>query len=188
MLVALPLCAGLCSLAIPFIAVLYPSDYSEAATVLAWLAVLGAARVYLDFAYDLLSGTGRTLPLFLLQALWVVLLLPALVIGANVRGVGGVAAAHVIVAFVVMVPAYTFVISRHGPSARSVLLHLARPLGAAILAGVVATAVTRQTSPAFVAFLSGGFALVAVYGLLAARRSELWSLPKRLLRFEAAPA
>ena len=146
------------------------------------------ARVYLDFSYDLLSGTGRTLPLFLLQALWVILLLPALVIGANARGVGGVAAAHVIVAFVVMVPMYTFVISRRGPSARSVLVHLARPLGAAILAGVVATIVTRQTSPAFVALLAGGFALVAIYGLLAAKWSELWSLPKRLLRFEAAPA
>jgi O-antigen/teichoic acid export membrane protein len=188
MLITLPLSAGLCVLAVPLIALLYPTDYAEAASVLTWLAVLGVARVYLDFAYDLLSGVGRTLALFLLQAGWVVVLLPALLIGTDRGGVQGAAIAHVIVAFGVMVPAYTIVVARNGPTTRVVLLQLARPVGVTILGGVLGLAVTRAVSAPVGAIFAGGTVLVMIYALLAASRSELRSLPKRLLRFEPAEA
>ena len=187
MLVTLPLCAGASALAVPVVSLVYPAAYQAAATVLAVLAGLGAARVYLDFMYDLLSGTGRTRALFALQAVWITLLVPALLIGATRGGIAGVAIAHVVVAAGVMIPTFTVVVARNGPSAGSVLRQLARPLAAAALGWLVATAIVAQTSSNIVAILAGGAALVATYALLATRLSELRTLPRRFLRFEAAP-
>jgi O-antigen/teichoic acid export membrane protein len=185
MLVTLALCAGLCSLALPLVGLLYPEEYVGAAAVLAWLAVLGVGRVYLDLAYDLFSGIGRTRVLFVLQALWIALLVPALLIGANRGGIAGVALGHVVVAGVVMVPVFTWSIVRSGASLRLIVAAVARPVLAALAGGAAAVLVVRQLSGSLPALIAGGLTLVAVYGLGAASFSELRSLPRRFLRFEA---
>jgi PST family polysaccharide transporter len=171
---------------VPIVSLVYPVDYRGASAALAVLALLGAARVFLDFGYDLLSGIGRTRSLFLLQVLWIVVLVPALVIGAHVDDIAGVATAHVLVAVGLMIPAFILVVSGRGPSARAVISQVARPTGAALSAWIVGTVVIHQTSSDAVAILAGGTALVATYVLLAAPFAELWTLPRRLLRFEPA--
>jgi O-antigen/teichoic acid export membrane protein len=196
MLVTLLLCAGLGSLALPLITFLYPGEYVTAATVLLWLAVLGVARVYLDLCYDLLSGIGRTRALFALQASWIVLLLPALIVGAGADGIRGVAVGHAVVAWGVMVPLYTAMLARSGLAPRRVAAQVTRPLLVALGGGAAAAGVggfvlgahaTGARAPvALGALIAGGVLLVAVYGAAAARLSELRSLPRRLLRFEAA--
>ena len=186
MMVTLPLCAGISALAVPIVNLIYPIDYQGASAALAVLALLGAARVFLDFGYDLLSGTGRTRPLFALQVLWIVVLIPALVIGAHVDGIAGVATAHVLVAVGLMIPAFVAVVGSRGPSARAVFTQVARPTGAAISAWIVGTVVIHQLSSDVAAIVAGGTALVLTYALLAAPFAELWTLPRRLLRFEPA--
>jgi len=186
MLVTLPLCAGLSSLGVPLIDLIYPSTYAEAGAALAVLALLGAARVLLDFMYDLLSGIGRTRELFGLQALWIALLLPALVVGAGRAGIIGVATAHVVVAGAVMVPVFCLVIARRGPTAAVVLGRLARPAAAAASGWVAATLIAHRAPSSLTALLAGGVALVGVYAALAAPVGELRTLPRRLLRFEPA--
>ena len=101
-----PLCAGLFALATPLIHLLYPSDYWAAAAPLAILAILSTGRVLIDFVYDLFAGIGRSRSLMALQALWLAALIVGLPIGANVGGLPGVAVAHVIVCWGIMVPAY----------------------------------------------------------------------------------
>jgi O-antigen/teichoic acid export membrane protein len=187
MLVTLPLCAGISALAVPVIGLVYPVDYRAASAALGALALLGAARVFLDFGYDLLSGIGRTRPLFLLQALWIVLLVPALVLGAHVDGIAGVATAHVVVAFGLIIPAFVVVIAGRGPSVRQGLAQVARPAGAAVTAWIVATVVVHQSATDLIAIVAGGTALVVTYAVLAAPVAVLWTLPRRLLRFEPAP-
>jgi O-antigen/teichoic acid export membrane protein len=187
MMVTLPLCAGLSALAIPVVSIVYPPAYAEAGPVLALLAVLGATRVFLDFMYDLLSGTGRTSALFALQALWIALLIPALVIGANASGIAGVAKAHVIVATGIMVPIFTLIVARRGASARLILAQVGRPVAASVLGWLAATVIVHNTTSNLLGILLGGSALVIIYVLLAARFAELWTLPKRLLRFEPVP-
>ncbi len=187
MLVTLPLCAGASALAVPLVGLVYPVTYEAAGAVLAVLAVLGAARVFLDFHYDLLTGVGRTRELFALQGLWIALLIPALIAGATWSGIVGVAVAHVVVALGVMVPSYVVVVARRGLTVRGILAQVARPTLVAALGWAVATFVVHRAPSNLVAVLGGGTALVVVYGLLAARFRELWTLPRRLLRFEAAP-
>ena len=188
MLVTLPLCAGASALAIPLVGLVYPVDYAGAGAALAVLAVLGAARVYLDFMFDLLSGVGRTRALFGLQALWIALLVPSLVLGARWNGIVGVAIAHVVVAVGVMIPAYSAVVARRGLTVGLILRQVARPALVAALGWTVATFVVGRAPSDLVALVAGGASLVIVYALLATRFSELWTLPRRLLRFEAAPA
>jgi PST family polysaccharide transporter len=185
MLVTLVLCAGLCTLALPLIGFLYPDQYLGSAAVLAWLAVLGVERVYLDLAYDLFSGIGRTRALFALQGLWIALLLPALIVGAGRGGITGVAIGHVVVAAGVMAPTFTWALGRAGVPVRLILATTARPAAAALAGGAAAVFVARHLTNDVAALAAGGIVLVVIYGLGAASPTELRTLPRRFLRFEA---
>src|SRR5262249_28796970 len=131
-------------------------------------------------------GTGRTTALFLLQGLWIALLIPALIIGAHANGIVGVALGHVIVATGFMFPIFTIVVAQRGPSVRTVLRQLVRPVAAAAVGWLVAITIVHHSSSNILAILLGGSALVLLYALLAAKPAELWTLPKRFMRFEPA--
>ncbi len=51
----------------------------------------GAARVALELAYDFLAAIGRSGVIFGINVLWFVALVPALIVGANIDGLRGVA-------------------------------------------------------------------------------------------------
>ncbi len=186
MLPTLLLCAGLGALAIPFIALLYPPLYQGAAGALAFLAILGAARVLIDFMYDFLAGIGRTRVLLPLQGLWTGLLIPGLWLGARMGGIRGVAIAHAVIAVGIMVPVFSMVMGRSGVPARAIAAQLARPTATAVLGAAAALIVVGNIATPAVAFVAGGVTLVALYLLIAAPRREIVTLPRRFLRFEPA--
>ena len=81
----IPLTVGLAVLAVPLVAFLYPSRYRPAASALAFLAILGGIRVLLDFALRPFRGPREVTNPLVLQCLWGVVLIPALIIGADDR-------------------------------------------------------------------------------------------------------
>lgn len=178
------LCAGLFALAVPIVELLYPADYVGAAAPLALLAILGLGRVTIDFFYDLLAGTGRSRTLMALQFLWVAALIPALSIGAHLGELRGVAAAHAMVAWLIMVPAYSAMARTDSIPMGATVRALARPVLSACAAAACGVFMVWRTGTGTLGLLLGGLTVTTVYLATAAPPRDLLSLPSRLIRFE----
>jgi PST family polysaccharide transporter len=139
--VVLSLCAG------PLINVLYGKQWSPAATALAFLAALGLARVAFHFITDLLMATGRGRHSFRLQAVWLVVVVPSLAVGAHLGGIRGVGIAHLAVALVVMLPLFLSSLSWLGIGHRELGAALRRPAAAGLVAAALALAALRAPVP-----------------------------------------
>ncbi|MFD8410237.1 oligosaccharide flippase family protein [Streptomyces sp. NPDC059650] len=133
-----PLCVLLAALAAPVVELVYGERWLPAAAALPWLMALGLVRIACELAYDCLVAVGRRRSLIGVQALWLVVLLPALVIGARSDGIVGVAQGHVLVAGAVVVPVFLVTLHRAGIRLASVARACAWPfLGGAVMAAVV---------------------------------------------------
>lgn len=133
-----PLCVLLAALAAPVVGLVYGERWLPAAAALPWLMGLGLVRIGCELAYDCLVAIGRRRSLIGVQALWLVVLVPALVIGAGAGGIVGVAQGHVLVAGVVVVPVFLVALHRGGVGLRTVARACAWPfLGGAVMTAVV---------------------------------------------------
>lgn len=159
----LPVCAGLAVLSRPLLELLYGPKLSPAASALTWLVTLGGIRVAVGLVFDLLLSQGRSRETFRLQALWLVAVVPALVVGAELRGIAGVAMAHTVVACVVALPLYLAAARRQDVDLGDLGHRLLRPaLGVtgAIAVGVI---VRSLTSVPLVTLVLGGAGMVVAY-------------------------
>ena len=174
-----PVCALLAGYAEPLIGFLYGERWLPAAAALEFLAVLGLMRAVYLIGYDALIAVGRTSAMIALQFLWMILLVPALVIGARYGGIRGASIAHAVVATVVVVPVLMWILSHHGVKATSVARAFARPLlgGAAIL--LAAVAIRSAFSNTLAQLLVGGLVSAILYlpVLLSARADFLATSP-----------
>ena len=181
-----PVCVLLGSLSGPLVRLVYGDRWAAAAAPLAFLVVLGAARVVTELAYDFLISAGAVRASFVLNLLWLASLVPALAVGAQLGGIEGVGAAHVAVALLVVLPAYGVVLRRCGVRLGSMLRPVRRPLagGAAMVAVALAVRVVVPGDLAQLAAVpvAAGLAYAAVVGLplwRRHRRGEL--LPQRVV-------
>jgi lipopolysaccharide exporter len=137
--VALPVGALLCLLATPVVSLVYGERWLPAAPVLVALGAFGAVRILFDLMAGYLLARGRAAATLIIQAVWCVTLIPALQIATHRHGIVGAGWAHVIVAAVVIVPAYLIAVSRAGAALGPVLRGLLLPaLGTAVLIAAVA--------------------------------------------------
>jgi O-antigen/teichoic acid export membrane protein len=162
--ITLPVCLGLAVLARPSIGFLYGEKWLPSAKVLPFLMVLALARVLAELAYDFLVALGRSRSNFLVQSLWFAGLVPALVIGAHLGGIVGVAIGHAICAALIVGPAYGRVLRRNGVSLLAILKQIVRPVVAAVLAGAAGWASLDLVDGWLVQILLGGTVIVLVYG------------------------
>jgi PST family polysaccharide transporter len=162
--ITLPVCALLAVLAGPVVRVVYGSQWAHAADALRWLAVLAASRVAFELAYDVLVARARSRAVFIAQGLWLATLAPALVVGAHVDGIRGVAVGHALVAVAVVTPVFVAALARAGVTSRAALRYTARP--ALATAGLVA--VTATLRPLMPGDLLGLVVPALAGGLLAA--------------------
>lgn len=161
---AMPVSALLVGLAAPLVHVLYGETWRAAAGAMIGLGIFGAGRIVSEMLADLCVGAGRTLGLFWVQTLWLLCLLPALVAGASIAGVAGVGAAHAAVIWLVVLPAYFFLVRRTvGASVRQMLLHCLTPAVAAILAGTASWLVASAIPEPFLALAAGGITGTTLY-------------------------
>lgn len=128
---------GLALLAGPVVHVLYGGKWAAATPVLAALGLFGAVRVLFDLSASYLMARGRSGLTLAVQVWWLVTLVPAIWLGATRRGIEGAAWAHVVVAILLILPAYIVAVGRAGADLRA--------LGRSLL---VATGLVLPTVPA----------------------------------------
>lgn len=165
MLVAAPACLILGTLARPLIIVVYGEKWAPSAGVLSLLCVMALVRIVGELAYDYLVAMGRSVAVLYLQGVWVVFLIPALYLGAQVGGIKGVGAGHAVVALCFIVPLMLVLLDQSMVSTRGLWLSWRGPLlasGAAGAGGLLAT----SGGTGVLNLLVGGLAAVLIYFLL----------------------
>jgi O-antigen/teichoic acid export membrane protein len=132
--VTLPVAVVLAVLAPEVIDLLYGERWSAAAAPLRFLLMLAVARVAIQVTFELLIADGRPrVPLFVLL-IWLVVLMPALALGAELGGLAGVGASHLVVVAVVAVPLLLRLVTYIGVALPQVARQVARPMLAAAAA------------------------------------------------------
>lgn len=181
--VTVPICLLLAGAAGPIIDFVYGEVWAPAAPVLTWLAVLAAFRILFELAYDYLVVLGRTSMIFTVQLAWLIALIPALIVGANLWGLPGLAAVQVAVAAVLILPLYLWEFHRSGLHFGSALRRLTLPVVGGIATAGVAIALTRTlTNDLVICLISGLGCMAVVGGLLMIDRREIATI--RGLRHE----
>jgi O-antigen/teichoic acid export membrane protein len=160
---AIPACVLLITLAGPVIETIYGARWLPAADSLSLLGVLGLLRVFYELAYDGLAAAERKQSLLVVQGLWLVVLIPVLLAGARLDGITGVSAGHVLVAVLVVGPAFLWSLHSIGITLRALLARCLRPIIGGILMAVVSLAIIHVTGPGLLGLLAAGTAAGAVY-------------------------
>ena len=112
---------GLMFLAPQLVTTLYGERWAAAAAAVVPLAAFGAFRVVFDLIATYLIACGMTRHVLVVQVLWVVVLIPAMITGISLAGIAGAGWAHVTVAAAVVLPAYLVCLkSAHVPPMRFV--------------------------------------------------------------------
>jgi PST family polysaccharide transporter len=123
---------------------------------------------------DVLVAVGRGRTAFRLQAVWLVVLVPALTIGAHLGGIVGAGWAHILTAALVVVPLHLRAIRPLGIRFRALARATARPAAATVGAGIVAAVVVLalvQPDPVIL-LAAGAAALVVLVVIMAPMRHE----------------
>jgi lipopolysaccharide exporter len=97
---------GLMAVAPQLVTTLYGERWAAAAGAVVPLAAFGAFRVMFDLSATYLIACGMTRRVLIVQVIWVVFLIPAMITGISVAGIAGAGWAHVAVAAGVVLPAY----------------------------------------------------------------------------------
>jgi O-antigen/teichoic acid export membrane protein len=153
-------------LAYPLIELIYGAEWMPAAAVLAGLGVFGSLRTVFDLAASYLLAHGESKTTLLVQISWIAALVPAVLAGVSIGGIGGVAIAHVATAGVIVCPAYAVSLHRSGADLRAVWSRMWPPLVAAIPTGVSMMAVIGMTPDPLAGLFAGACAGSIVYALL----------------------
>jgi PST family polysaccharide transporter len=164
--VAIPACCFIAGAAVPIITFVYGEQWAPAALALQWLALQAVVRILFELSYDFLAVKRRTRALLFVQGIWLAVLIPSLLLGARLGGVGGVALAQFLVALVVLICCYSFALDRAGIQ----LAPLGRAAAVPVLGGAVAVAgsmlVARMISSNLLAAFTAGVFSLAVIGVL----------------------
>jgi O-antigen/teichoic acid export membrane protein len=181
---ALPPMIFLAASSEPLINLIYGTAWLPAAAVLSWLVVAAFVKIICDLAYDFLVVLGRSGTVFMIQAGSLVVLIPALISGALLFGLAGLAAAQALVTGLVVLPCYLRQLHRNGVNFEVFARATWLPLLAALPVGALSLGFSHWIAVPFWALVAGGSAAVVVTaGLLWLRRDTL-----KALRALGAPA
>ncbi len=184
-----PMVVLIAALAAPIVQFLYGAKWDPAIPVLRLLVILGGMRVLLNALLDIIVADGRPRHLFLLYGTWLVAVVPALFIGAEIGGITGVAVAHLVVALGIVLPLVLWAIHTGGIDAFAMVRSFVRPLVAGAVALVAAYGATLLQVGEFFQLAIGGVAGVAVYAAILLPGNSLIKLPlDRLKRRPPAEA
>lgn len=170
----LPVAVTVGVLAPALVVFLYGETWAPAAQALRLLAVVMIARVFTSFAFDILTSVGATRSTVWLNLGWAVTLIPALLVGTQLGGIEGAAAAHAVIGVLVAIPLAVLFLQKAGLQLRSTGPALVRPLaGAAASASVmVALSASLDSGPLAELTVAGGLGLL-VYVLIVVPREQL---------------
>ncbi|WP_161988681.1 lipopolysaccharide biosynthesis protein [Pedococcus bigeumensis] len=165
LLVTVPVCLLLGSLADPLVRFVYGDKWAPAATVLQFLAALGLLRVLYQFWADVLVAVGSSRRVLVTQLAWLCALVPGLTFATR-DGLPGVGIAHVLVAVLVVGPVYVFAlrgIVRPGATAPQGL----RLLVGAVVSGVAGWLIAQLPWSSFAVLALGTPVVLGIYAVMA---------------------
>ena len=134
------------------------SDGKLAAPVLAGLGLFGGLRVVFDLMVAYLLARGRSRAVLLVQVLWFVTLVPAIIVGTRAQGIAGAAWAHLVVAIAIVLPAYLLALHRAGADIGLLATSAWPPLVAGVAAATVGWSVSHLMTGGWSSLLLGGLA------------------------------
>jgi PST family polysaccharide transporter len=177
---------GLVFMASPLVTVLYGDRWAGAAAAIVPLAVFGAFRVIFDLAATYLIACGMTRQVLIVQILWLVALIPAMIVGVTLYGLAGAGWAHVAVAVVVVLPAYLFFLRRARVPALPFLRAWIVPTAAGVPLAAMLWFISSNVALPLLALVAAAGAGLLVYAL---PMSRWWIRRARALGTNAdAPA
>lgn len=164
--VTLPVCLILSGAARPLIDFVYGARWEPAARALIWLGLLAALRILFEFVYDYFVVLARSRVVFTVQLVWLIVLAPALVVGAKLAGIAGVGMAEVAVAALLVVPWYLYELSRVGILLSFLWRNMRFPLAGALGVELFAIGTSGFIGQNLVALIVIGLVALATVGLL----------------------
>ena len=163
-LVTFPIGMMTIALAPSLVAAVFGQRWLAAVPVLQVLGIYGIFYSFSLLMANVLVALGVTSRLLGVQVLWILVVVPLLVLGANAYGLVGAAWAHVVAVVLVAIPAYSWFLLRHiGGRPLELIRVLANPAAAAALAGACGGVVSRAFGSPWTGFLLGGVVGAAVY-------------------------
>ncbi|WP_228563214.1 oligosaccharide flippase family protein [Catenulispora rubra] len=186
LIASVPACALLAALPTPIIRSVYGDQWIGAAGALRYLAILGLLRIIFELCYDFMVAAGRSRALLTVQALWLVALIPALIIGAHRHGISGVGLGHVIVAAGLIGPAYLLTLRAVGIHPLRIFAVTWRPVIGGAVVVAVAMAVNHVAGDSDLGLAGASLAAMVAYVPIAVPASamrQVWgSVSSRLSR------
>jgi O-antigen/teichoic acid export membrane protein len=164
--VALPVCALLSGSSVATIGFVYGARWLPAARALVWLGLLAGLKIFFELVYDYFVVLAKSRVVLVVQLVWLVALIPALIVGSRAHGVSGASMAGFVVAAAVVLPWYVIELRSVGIRLRSLAARLSLPLFGAATAGLAAYAIRRVVTTNLTALLASGIATMLVVGLL----------------------
>jgi PST family polysaccharide transporter len=177
---ATPAAVVLGVLAVPVIHLIYGSAWTQAARALQFLAFLGLLRVAFEAMYDCLVAAHRRRDLLVVQGLWFVALIPVLLILARRGGIEGVGLGHVLVAALLIAPAFIIALARAGIRPGAVARAAVAPLLWGGLAAATAALIRHWLGDGVVGLAAAGAGAMLAYAPMVLRL-------RRLVRKPVAP-
>jgi O-antigen/teichoic acid export membrane protein len=174
--VALPACLLIAGSARPLIGFAYGARWLPASQPLLWLALLAAVQVFFLLAYDLFVVLARSRFLLLTQLVWLLVLVPAIAVGARADGIYGAGLAEAGVAALCVLPWYLVELGKTGIRLGALCRQLWRPSAGATLAGLFALGAAKAAPNDFTALAASGMAAAAIVAWLVYRMRAVLAL------------
>jgi PST family polysaccharide transporter len=167
---AIPISVMIFVLAKPLVLVVYGDRWAGAADTLALLGLFGSARILIGLLTNIMAALGHSRHVLSVQLLWIVLLIPALIVGVRSDGIRGAAIAQEIVGFLVVLPFSLVLVARSGGGSFFALTRsLAMPVLAGVVCGAAAYLVTVPLSGSGLQLVCGATVGLLVYVLVFGR-------------------
>lgn len=160
-LLVMPMSALTIALARPLVLTLYGEKWTASVQPLAILASYGAVAIICVLFANILAGLGRAKFILLVQLIWLLALVPAMVLGVHRNGIVGAAIAHVIVILPIVLPIYLFGL-RGIVSIRALARAILPTIVAAAAAALAAASMAARFTDPLVQLIAG----LAVGGLI----------------------
>lgn len=159
----------------------YGAKWLDAATPLRLLALLGVVRVAVMYMFDLMIGDGRSRTVLRLQTLWLLVLVPALLVGTYTDGTRGTAIAHLAVTSIVVLPLFVLALRPSGIRPGPVMAAWIRPAAASVPAFLTTLGVASLVDhPALEVLLAGSAGFVVFVAAWVPSNSSLrWVADQR---------
>jgi len=181
-IVAIPACLAISGAATPIIAFLYGAEWLPAADILVFLAALAALKVWFELIYDYLVVLGRSGTVLVIQLIWFVTAVPAMLAGVALMGAPGAALGQLAAVVIIVLPCYLVVLRRVGVRTFAFIGAAAVPTLAGLALWCGCWLIARFVSPpVLAAFTAGALAFLVIAALAFWRRADV-RLIRRAMR------